>query len=173
MTTIKKVILLKETKFLLLEYLVQDITQVVLQYSTIDTQKCQVHGYHLSKFCLHTDCLNKRIHSGPSYVFLQSFQVHICQYCSIASLVISDPIDKIYVKEVNKYLYFDLGPKNYEYYRLTRCEKCEDKENVLYIQNNTRGPWSSNPPQLNLVTMVDIHCYDYRWYIVIYQQQGT
>jgi hypothetical protein len=152
------------------KHLVKDLVNFILEYSHPTFNHCIQHGYHLSEFCLQTDCLNKKTHkTSTSYKLQNDFKVHVCHQCTNVSIEVFNHADKLYVEEINKNIYFDLGSKNSEYYRLTRCVSCEKKQNVLFLQHHTIGQYSSPSPAPNKTADINISCYDHRWYCTIFQ----
>ena len=147
----------------------QSLLPTVLINMIVDyqTNYCTEHGSHISSFCLHRDCLNKRIvHPPPYYSYVlnpaRTFTCHLCSNCKGSRIEVTDKEDKEYVAEVNARVYDQLGAKNKEYYLNTRCIDCEGRTNTLY------GGKGGSHPTPNKVVEINICCYDKRWYITFF-----
>lgn len=167
------------------------LSKLIIEYYA-NLYYCEKHGYHLSKFCLESKCLNARNHQGFSYELknIKESQIRICGHCSNQSIYFpmdTNDIERMYVKEVNKYLYFDLGKSTKNYYKITRCDKChhgkekenednvgqEEEDNVLYGSNCLNGEHASGKLKSNVPIKISICCYDHRWYICFFQNLLT
>jgi hypothetical protein len=145
----------KEIASLLGKYVIQEMTMLI-----------QVHV--LFKFILFVEKRSAGLWKEPYSYQLSSntFKVHVCEQCSNSSVTIIDTIDMQYVaEEVNRQVYFKLGSKSSEYFKLTRCSKCQGKSNVLYASHHTKGDYPIRSLHTNLPIAVHIYGYDDRWYL--------
>ena len=160
--------------------LVRDVLKIVMNF-LVQLHHCGKHGHHLSTYCLHVDCLNHKReiqdYSGPHYSYqftnVKQSQIQICSNCSNQLIVFhlndSNDFDRLYVKEVNQNIYFEMGDPTREYFKISRCLNCDNKENCLYTLSKSAGEYSR---KLILdgrdILQTAVSGYDHRWYLSLH-----